>query len=141
MATNEIIQSIREVDEVKRNLNQYYPGSYDEYAGYEIVTNRHTYHVLIDSDQQCCENWGYMTTLDNPDEYIGAELLAVTTTDDQLATTQIEKSFGEYADTMFVTFETNLGRFQITLYNEHNGYYAHNAIVTVDGNVTGGAHL
>lgn len=34
-------------------------GGYSSMDGYKVETDKHTFHVLIDNEQSCCESWGY----------------------------------------------------------------------------------
>lgn len=115
-------------------------GTYD---GYAVHTTEQVIHLLIENRQSCCEIWGYFMSLDEDafDTFVGAELREVKLTDTALNTQQLHdhaagstNGFGEdydkeYANTMFVTLETSAGPLQFTAYNEHNGYYGHEARV------------
>lgn len=104
--------------------------------GYEVKTTDHRYLVLIDNGQSCCESWGYLSTEDNLQEFVGADLLDVELTDTSLKTEPIEEL--EYIDeggVQFVTFKTSRGDFQLAVYNGHNGYYGHGIIVAEDDTV------
>lgn len=97
--------------------------------GFEVVTETDTHFVGIDNDQNCCEEWGYLITEDEPEEFVGAELLEVRYTYDtngELFTRAIEEIPSlDCGGVYFVTFVTSRGDFQIAAYNAHNGYYGH----------------
>ena len=114
---NEIIIKIEETTFQK--------GRFD---GYEITTNKQIIQFGIDNCQRCCESWGYFSSEDNLNEFIGAELLDIQLTDTALNTKKLEGLSSE-DNLMFVTFETNKGFFQLTAYNGHNGYYGHDAVI------------
>jgi hypothetical protein len=112
------------------------------YRGYEVVTEQEKIYVLIDSDLQCCESFGYMSTNDDITEFIGAELLDVELTDISLNPILIEKNTSDdftddFEDIQFVNFITtkNVDKssslcnqvdiLQLVVYNYHNGYYSH----------------
>ena len=100
-------------------------------AGYQIVTDKQVITAAIDNGQSCCENWGYLMSQDNFEEFIGAELLEVRVVDDALNST-VKDSLDDWiseGSCMFVNFETSVGTLQFTAYNEHNGYYGHDAFV------------
>jgi hypothetical protein len=106
----------------------------DDFDGYAIETNERIIKVGISNDQSCCENWGYLTTNDNLQEFVGAKLLGVKMVDTALHVDPIdEKNFYE-ASLMFVNFETSNGTMQLVAYNDHNGYYGHDAVVLIDDN-------
>jgi hypothetical protein len=105
-------------------------GKYDFYDGFIIKTNLQEIKVGIENGQSCCEQWGYLTSEDSNDldGFTGGELLSITATDTSLVSTTLEKLSTEGIDidsAVFITFETTKGTFQITAYNEHNGYYGH----------------
>lgn len=102
----------------------------NEFTGYEITTNNQTIQFGIQAGQSCCENYGYFSSEDDLNQFIGAELLDIQLTDTALNTNKLEKrGFSDYVNLMFVTFKTNKGVFQLTVYNDHNGYYGHNAVI------------
>lgn len=108
---------------------------YINVAGFEVVTDKQSIKLYIDNDRSCCEEWGYFWCNDNPQDFIGAELRAVSLTDTALNEAQMkandlnpnEKWFQGSA--MFVNLETDNGMLQFVAYNEHNGYYGHEAKV------------
>lgn len=95
--------------------------------GFKVTTDKQTIFVGITSNQSCCENFGYFMTNDNINEFVGALLNEIRLTDTLLQVTDFDK---EYAgDVMFVNFETSQGTLQFVAYNDHNGYYGHQAVV------------
>lgn len=102
-----------------------------EYEGYIITTEKSVYNLGIDNDGQCCENWGYLASNDNLDEFIGAEIIGVKLTDNELFTVDTLPKIYE-DDMTFFTVETNKGSFQIVAYNEHNGYYSHDVLIVIN---------
>jgi hypothetical protein len=117
----EIIKSVREVFDYPYNLNTHRTGD-----GYEIVTDKQTIHILIDNEQSCCEQWGYLTSEDDLNSFIGAELFGITKTDTELKTYDLPE---EECAVIFVNLETSQGTLQFTVYNIHNGYYGHTVVV------------
>ena len=112
--------------------------------GYAVETDQHTYHVLIDNEQSCCESWGYFASEDDLTAYVGAELREVRLTNTALNTERVEASgyygYGEDESDdgggiQFVDFVTDRGTFQLAVYNGHNGYYGHGIIVAKDSDV------
>lgn len=107
---------------------------YSSMDGYKIETDKHTVHVLIDNGQSCCESWGYFSSEDNLQQFIGAELTDIKLTDVALNKKGVEES-GYYEDCggiQFVDFETEKGVFQLAVYNAHNGYYGHGIVIAKD---------
>lgn len=102
---------------------------WNSYEGYLILTADTTVEVGIDNGQNCCENWGYCMSEDNIEDFIGATLLGVQVT--PTASDKFDVKSDYSGDTMFVDINTDRGTFQIVLYNEHNGYYGHEAVVKV----------
>ncbi|PFF32290.1 hypothetical protein CN335_22850 [Bacillus thuringiensis] len=104
-------------------------------SGYAITTNEQVIKLLIDDEQSCCENFGYFMSEDDFNDFIGAELIDVKITDMELKEGLLEKHDldieSEYfeGDVMFVDIVTSKGTLQFVAYNEHNGYYGHEAKV------------
>jgi hypothetical protein len=105
------------------------------YEGFEITTDKQVIRVGIEDGQQCCEAYGCLTTEDDLSQFIGSDLIGVTTTDTSLNTKELDlkldKILGDYRNenSMFVNIETTNGTFQIVVYNDHNGYYGHDTII------------
>lgn len=107
---------------------------YSSMDGYKVVTDKHIYHVLIDNVQSCCETWGYLSSEDDFEQFIGSELIEVKLTDTALNQTVVANS-GYYegrGGIQFVDFITTVGVLQLAVYNGHNGYYGHEIIVAKD---------
>jgi hypothetical protein len=108
---------------------------YDTMDGYIIETTNQTIKLGIDNCQQCCEEWGYFLTEDDPEDFIGAKLLDIKITDTLLREAKHLKVSGELPDelhtgnAMFVDLITDRGVLQFVAYNEHNGFYGHDACV------------
>jgi hypothetical protein len=103
--------------------------------GWEVVTDNTTIFILIDDQSSCCESWGYISSDDNPSDYVGAELLDVVLTDTALENfstkAKEEMKYLDEGGVQFVTFKTSKGDFQLAVYNAHNGYYGHGILVAV----------
>lgn len=100
--------------------------------------------ALICNDRQCCEEWGVLTTHENLDEFIGAQILSANTTPTDKALSNIDKELdigeqerknliaGDHKDIRFITIETNHGTIQFTAYTYHNGYCGHAADISIE---------
>lgn len=123
---------IQKVNEAEWKHEEY------EYSGYEVVTNLHTYRFGIEDYTQCCESWGYITSEDEFDRFIGKELVEVDTTDKYSVTKSMlrEENGGvELEELVFVTFKLSDGDvLQFAVYNQHNGYYGHSIGFWIDDN-------
>ena len=102
-------------------------------AGYGIVTDQQTIKLLMDCQQNYAERFGYFMSEDDFSEFEGAEIINVTLTDTALNTkslkdNEIDDDSGE-RQIMFVNIHTSKGMLQFVAYNEHNGYYGHEATV------------
>lgn len=110
-----------------------------EYDGYKIVTSEHEYMVLIDNGQNCCESWGYFSSDDDFEKFIGKELVSVELTDIALNKKKLEEvePYGmDEGGIQFVDFKAKDGSvLQFAVYNSHNGYYGHPIIVAKDRNI------
>jgi hypothetical protein len=106
---------------------------WEAYDGYVIECENDIVKIGIDNNQSCCENWGYMSSNDEDlDYYVGADLLSVRVVDENLLKTKILEEgdiFSEGGGIMFVDVDTTRGVFQIAMYNDHDGYYGHDAVV------------
>ena len=100
------------------------------YDGFVITLSDNTSIKLgIENHQSGCENWGYFMTNDNLEDFIGAQFIGVKTVDNCLIK---EKCPDMYEGGItYVDIETSKGVLQFTAYNDHNGYYSHDAIVIV----------
>lgn len=115
MRIDEIIKSIREVD--------------DNWEGYEVVTNGRTIRVCISNGSNCCESWGHLSSDDDLQQYVGAKLLSITSVDKALNTKTDPGGIDE-GSVYFVNFNTDRGKFQLAVYDSHNGYYGHSVDIT-----------
>jgi hypothetical protein len=110
---------------------------YQDMDGYKVETEKHSFFVLIDNGQSCCESWGYFSSEDDLNQFLGAELKEINLTDTALNQQEFEES-GYYDDgggIQFVDFVTDKGVFQLAVYNAHNGYYGHGILVAKDNEI------
>lgn len=109
--------------------------SEDGWEGYAIYTNKQTIKLLIQGGQQCCEEWGYFLSEDDFEEFIGADLLDIKITDRELKEGKLKEHDVNidtqwfYGGILFVDLITSKGTLQFVAYNDHNGYYGHDAMV------------
>jgi len=102
------------------------------FEGIVIITDKQIIETGIEGGQDCCESFGYLTSEDNIKSFEGASLLGLTRTDTCLNVEQYNKEFPyglDGGDTMFINIETSKGTLQIVVYNNHNGYYGHEAFI------------
>lgn len=102
--------------------------SFDGKDGFVITTDQQEIKLGIDNGQYCCENWGYFMSEDDLSEFIGANLISVKVVDTALKKWEEIEDMYE-GEAMFVNIETSNGLLQFVAYNEHNGYYGHEACV------------
>ena len=134
------ILSISEVCDIRQTESPYKPNTfYGGMDGYEVLTDKHRYQVLIDNGQSCCEDWGYLTSEDDLELFVGAQLLEVRLTDTELRNTTLNEGLREWGfdggGVQFVDFVTDRGVFQLAVYNSHNGYYGHGIAIWRDEEV------
>lgn len=106
--------------------------SWSSMDGYKITTEEGYYQILIGNSQSCCESWGYFTSEDDTNEFIGSELFKVEIVDKAYNKKKYDEVLSrglDSGDIVFVNFETSNGTLQFAAYNAHNGYYGHTAIV------------
>lgn len=110
------------------------------FDGWVIKTTGKEIKVLVDNDASCCESWGMVTCEEDIQQYIGADVIEVSVTDMEEITRTIynggqsidnPQGFVDGGDMIFVTLHTSVGSCQFGVYNEHNGYYGHTAVVFV----------
>ncbi|AHJ87267.1 hypothetical protein phiPsa374_009 [Pseudomonas phage phiPsa374] len=123
------IASIEEVTFGKEHSTWY------SYEGYEItLDNGQKIKMGIDNGQSCCENWGYIISEDNLAQYVGAEYYGIEAVGQALEHVEIKDVYE--GGIMFININTSEGVLQFVAYNEHNGYYSHQAVVIENGTVT-----
>lgn len=124
------------IKSIKEDSFRYNSSGYNnDFDGYVITCEDDTtIKIGIENGQSCCENWGYLTSQDDLGDFIGAEVIKVSIVDEALATTEVPDIYE--GSTMFVNVETTSGIFQVVAYNEHNGYYSHEAVVVENGVAT-----
>ncbi len=98
--------------------------------GYIIETEKDTYKLLVDNYPQCCERWGYISSDDDFDKFIGQELAKIEIVDlnyNKQTISKMLKEKGVYSgDCVFVNLTTIDGdELVFAVYNSHNGYYGH----------------
>jgi hypothetical protein len=110
-----------------KEITGYTPdGGWATYSGYQIETSKQVIYLLIYDQQECCENWGYLITEDDPAAFVGANLRTIKVTD--INRLKVELDALEWLDdggVLFVDIETSRGVLQFVAYNAHNGYYGH----------------
>jgi len=102
---------------------------HSNYEGFVITTDKQELKFGISSGQSCCENFGYFMSEDNVNEFIGASLIKVEITDTLLKAGEFDVTDMYEGGVMFVNIYTGKGLLQFVAYNEHNGYYGHEAVV------------
>ena len=114
------------------------PEDYDApevFKGFYIkLDNNMELYFGIKRDRMCCEEVGAYITPDESEDlnkYIGSELLNY----DKLVELylpikkeKVEDSYSREKLSTFIDIETSAGKLQLTLYNEHNGHYAHEVV-------------
>lgn len=117
------ILNIEEVYDVKFGWNTF--------DGFKIETEKDTYYFLIENGQNCCENWGYISSNDEYKEYIGKELVGIDVVDNACnKILNILNEDGIYeCDCYFINLKfKSWEELQLAVYNQHNGYYGHNVL-------------
>ena len=127
-AEPELISSIKEIEE--GNLSK----EYEDFEGYEIKTNKHTYALLITSGAECCEYFGYFSKPDDIEDFLGAELLKIEIVKSDCSVEEVESHSQVFQadEVQLVNFVTNFGVFQLAVYNVQDGYYGHKVTFVVD---------
>ncbi len=116
-------------------------GGWGSYEGFVVTTNKRRVKMGVSKGKSCCEVTGYFTSEDDPKSFIGKQLVGVEVVDTMLNKKQIDRI--EYLDqggVMFVNLNCTDGTLQFVVYNVHNGYYGHEAMVAV-GALSSGSEL
>jgi hypothetical protein len=111
---------IRKIEEVNE----------DNESGFIVFTKKEAMRFLIDNRQDCCETWGYLWTNDTPQDFIGAEILGISLTNEALQTEKYLPPNDYETAIIFVNINTDRGVLQFVAYNCHNGYYGHTVSIS-----------
>ena len=124
------IQEIKKIEDMPYDVET----NSSLFDGYLVITDKHTFAVLIDNHQQSCENWGYMHSEDDLEKFIGADLYEIKLTDIARNVHKLKEicPYVKADQIQFVDFKTTKGTFQLVAYNEQNGFYGHKIIVLQD---------
>jgi len=96
--------------------------------GYKIILKEESWYFIMSNDRNCCEEWGYSSSNDNPKDFVGAKIREIAVT--QKAGRDDNNNVGGYKDTEFVTTKTDRGDFQIAYYTASwSGYYGHDVAI------------
>ena len=99
------------------------------YEGYLITTEKGKLVLGISAFTKCCEDSGYLMSEDKLDEFIGATLISYEPVGGPI---KGSPDTGE-ACTYFVNLHTSKGLLQFTAYNEHEGFYGHDVMISFAG--------
>ena len=99
---------------------------FEGWDGYRISTSLQDIEIGISNFASCCEVWGYMTSEDDFARFIGARLMDVRVVNKSLSVLSVDMYEGA---AMFINIHTDRGMLQFAVYNQHNGYYGHDAFV------------
>lgn len=109
---------------------------YEELDGVKIDFDNDKSLVFgISHDQDCCEEWVYISQADNEDvsNYIGAKIRSIEIVDYSVLT-QLEEIGACETDCYFLNVMTTKGELNFAVYNIHNGYYGHRVTMKYDNN-------
>ena len=133
------METILEIEEFfgeKLEKSEYNWSTFD---GFRIKTSEKELVLAISDGASCCENFGTISTEDDFEEFIGAEIRNILITEGNLTSELMENLSKEYVssdETEFITLETTKGTLQFAVYNSHNGYYGHSVYIQVGEEVT-----
>lgn len=106
-------------------------GTIGDLDGYVITTTDRVIKLQINNEQDCCEQFGYFSSEENPQTFVGATLLGVGSTDKALKTELLSKGGYDEEECIFITLITDRGDLQFAVYNSHNGYYGHSVRIVI----------
>lgn len=101
------------------------------YDGVHIKTEKNDIYFLINNCQNCCEDWGSLSSNDDYEEFIGAEYLGY----DNITSEKLSSQIGDVDEggTVFLNIKTDRGILQFAVYNKQNGYYGHTVKIIING--------
>lgn len=110
---------------------------WQSFDGYMVETEHKKFYILIENGQSCCENWGYLSTNDDINYFIGKEISRISLTDDNLHNKDLDDlNYLDDGGVVFVTFYMVDGdTLQLAVYNCHNGYYGHSILIVEDDKI------
>ena len=90
--------------------------------------------MLITSGAECCEDFGYFSRPDDIEDFIGAELLKIEIVRSDCSVEEVESHSQVFQadEVQLVNFVTNLGVFQLAVYNVQDGWYGHKVTFVED---------
>lgn len=101
----------------------------DKDGGYIVITDKQKIEILIQNTQYCCESWGWFASEDNPQDFVGTNLINIFRVNESFDPKEVEGLHLDAGEAMFINIETDIGVLQFTLYNAHNGYYGHSVTI------------
>src|SRR6478609_3058024 len=119
----EKIISINEIDSDKMGGDS----RWDCWDGFKVQTSERIIYFVVEGTSSCCESWGYLSSSDSFEEFIGADLLSVNEVDTAYnkKMVDLEQEDRDCGDIAFCNLETSNGTLQFAVYDSHNGYYGH----------------
>ena len=96
---------------------------YDDFEGFKITTDEGNLFIAISNYDRCCEQWGYFIECKaDVEDFIGATIL-----DNSFIDVKEEPLYCN------LSLETDRGTIDFWVYNSHNGYYTHEAVISIFG--------
>lgn len=94
------------------------------WLGFEVHSSQQVIRLVIENFQSCCEEWGAGCTASK--EFIGARIQKVGWGKDVI-------THGGDCKTAVVEITTDQGKFELQVWNNHNGYYPHDIEASWNG--------
>lgn len=107
------------------------------FDGYKIETEDEEIYFVIENCQNCCECWGYLSTSENLEDYIGADYLGYEENVCKVLADQVKEDYVDEDEMQFLNINTSNGVIDFAVYNSHNGYYSHTVILKIVNKKTG----
>lgn len=105
-----------------------YPRSYE---GVRIVLdNGEEIFFGINMASNCCEQYDYLHSVDDPEEFVGATFVRLDEKDTWPENVgEEEPTYWDCGGFQAIDIVTDCGVMQFVVYNSHNGYYSHATIL------------
>ena len=120
----------------------YLMGGGFNYDGVTITMDDGTvYQFGIYNEASCCESWGFLSTPDAVEPFVGAEFVSLDKVETNELHAQADAEYLDEGGVAFVNVETSVGQLQFAAYNAHNGYYGHSVSAWKNGELLWGEVL
>ncbi len=111
---------------------------YSNFMGYEMETDQGFVTIAVDNVSACCESFGAVDNLPNLEYFNGSNIVDIQAVEvnekgEWRDSKSLDNKIGDYGEEVleagFIKIVTDKDTFDMSVYNNHNGYYGHEVIV------------